>query len=64
MLNSSYVSIFVWPLAAILEFRKKKQCSAPGKLWEFCQVIQDDHQLYIIFSIFVLRIICLKFLDY
>ena len=42
MLNSSYVTIFEWPLAAILDFREKA-CSAPGKLWDFLQVIKDDH---------------------
>ena len=43
MLTSSYVAIFEWPLAAIFDFREKKTCSAPGKLWNFLQVIKDDH---------------------
>ena len=51
-------------------FREKKTCSAPGKLWDFLQVIKDDHlnnswnfQLYIIFfHLYPWK--CLKFLDY
>ena len=42
MLTSSYVTIFAWPLAAILDFRKKT-CFAPGKLWDFLQITKDDH---------------------
>ena len=43
MLNSLYVTIFEWPLATILDFCEKKTCSASGKLWDFLQVIKDDH---------------------
>ena len=43
MLTSSYVAIFERPLAAILDFREKKTCSALGKLCDFLQVIKDDH---------------------
>ena len=52
MVTSSYVTIFEWPLAAILDFREKKH--APGKLWDFLQVIKDDYlfSFILFFSIF------------
>ena len=42
MLTSSYVAIFDWPLAAILDFREKKQVPLLGNFGTL-QVIKDDH---------------------
>ena len=35
MLTSSYVTIFEWPLATILDFREKKHVSLVGNLGLF-----------------------------
>ena len=43
MLTSSYVAIFEWPLAAILDFREKKHVPLLGNFGTFLQVIKDDH---------------------
>ena len=44
---------FCYGLCGYFGFSTKKTCSAPGKLWDFWQVIKDDHLnnflLYIIF---------------